>query len=90
MFAVLDLTPPRSLVVFNRRCQRVWEREHPGEGPRPYWKWEPSNCKLDELDAAKFCRVMEGRRGILFAGASLYRTIRQRFLVLRSRFPGDV
>ena len=34
----------------------------------PYWKWKPDNCRLDEVDAAKFCRVMEGRKGILFVG----------------------
>ncbi|CAM9571411.1 unnamed protein product [Ectocarpus sp. 8 AP-2014] len=37
----------------------------------PYWKWEPSACRLEEVDKAKFCRVMEGRKGLLFAGDSL-------------------
>ncbi|CAN0339444.1 unnamed protein product, partial [Pylaiella littoralis] len=44
---------------------------HEGEGPQPYWAWEPSACKLEEVDAAKFCRVMKGRKGLLFVGDSL-------------------
>lgn len=36
----------------------------------PYWKWEPSACRLEEVDEAKFCRVMKGRKGLLFAGES--------------------
>ncbi|CAN0202375.1 unnamed protein product, partial [Laminaria digitata] len=39
----------------------------------PYWKWKPDNCRLDEVDAAKFCIVMEGRKGLLFVGDSLTR-----------------
>ena len=64
------------LAVFDGSCERRWEKDHHGEGPRPYWMWEPLNCWLDELDAAKFCRVMEGRKGLLFAGACLI--LRQR------------
>eukprot|EP00903_Cladosiphon_okamuranus_P016384 g15109.t1 len=37
----------------------------------PYWTWEASNCRLEEVDIEKFCRVMEGRKGILFVGDSL-------------------
>lgn len=53
-----------------RRCDAVWEDEdHPGpKVPRPYWSWEPSNCTLDAVDEAKFCRVMEGRKGLLLVG----------------------
>lgn len=34
----------------------------------PYWKWTPQNCTLDDLDAEKFCHLVEGKKGILFVG----------------------
>lgn len=34
----------------------------------PYWSWEPSDCWLESVDAAKFCDIVEGRKGILFVG----------------------
>lgn len=37
----------------------------------PFWKWQPDNCRLEEVDAAKFCDVMEGRKGLLFVGEGL-------------------
>ncbi|CBN79344.1 conserved unknown protein [Ectocarpus siliculosus] len=55
-------------------CGKRWSAEHEGEEPvppMPYWKWEPSACRLEEVDEAKFCRVMKGRKGLLFAGDSL-------------------
>jgi len=47
----------------------IWDlNNHPG--PRPYWAWEPATCSLDSVDEAKFCQVMEGRKGLLLVGTS--------------------
>lgn len=44
---------------------------HPGpKVPRPYWAWEPAKCSLDAVNEAKFCRAMEGRKGLLLVGES--------------------
>lgn len=50
------------------KCADHWAKEHVGEGPQPYWTWEPSACTLDEVDSAKFCDVMKGRKGLLLVG----------------------
>lgn len=34
----------------------------------PFYDWEAEKCFLDTVDADKFCRVMEGRKGMLFVG----------------------
>ena len=34
----------------------------------PFYIWEAEHCLLDTVDADKFCRVMEGRKGLLFVG----------------------
>lgn len=34
----------------------------------PFYAWEAEKCFLDTVDADKFCRVMEGRKGLLFVG----------------------
>ena len=34
----------------------------------PYYIWEADECFLDTVDKEKFCAVMAGRKGILFAG----------------------
>lgn len=58
-----------SLYVWGgNRCNDIWTDKHGEEGPRPYWKWEPRNCRLEEVNAARFCRVMEGRKGLLLVG----------------------
>ena len=38
----------------------------------PYWTWQPSNCELDKVDADNFCRVMAGRKGLLFVGEGCF------------------
>lgn len=43
------------------------------EDPMPYYTWEPNRCLLDTVDEAKFCRVMEGRKGLLFVGEPFLR-----------------
>lgn len=50
------------------RCSSVWARQHPNKGPMPYFEWQPQECWLEKVDAAKFCHVMEGRKGLLFVG----------------------
>lgn len=62
----LSLFPMGSDDVY--RCSERWASEHEGNEIMPYWTWEASNCRLEEVDAEKFCRGMEGRKGILFAG----------------------
>lgn len=47
-----------------------WAKRHSGEGPMPYWEWQAEECWLEKVDASKFCRVMEGRKGLLFVGES--------------------
>lgn len=37
----------------------------------PFYAWEAETCFLDTVDADKFCRVMEGRKGMLFVGECL-------------------
>ncbi|CAB1096144.1 unnamed protein product [Ectocarpus sp. CCAP 1310/34] len=69
-----NFTGPWKTNRTEKRCSERWSAEHDGVGPvppMPYWKWEPSACRLEEVDEAKFCRVMEGRKGLLFAGDSL-------------------
>ncbi|CAM9583173.1 unnamed protein product, partial [Ectocarpus sp. 12 AP-2014] len=61
---------PWKKIKIEKRCSEIWLEEHKGQGPpppMPYWKWEPSACRLEEVDENKFCRVMEGREGLLFA-----------------------
>ena len=54
------------------RCQNKWDvQDHPvGCDTRPYWAWEPSKCSLDPVNKDKFCKVMEGRKGVLLVGES--------------------
>eukprot|EP00904_Undaria_pinnatifida_P012817 jgi/Undpi1/8666/HiC_scaffold_25.g11131.m1 len=54
-------------------CSQKWAEQHPGERPMPFSIWEADNCFLDTVTADKFCRVMEGRKGLLFVGDSLTR-----------------
>ena len=58
-------------VAGGNRCHDLWAKDHPGGRPRPYWNWEPTNCRLEDIDAAKFCRVMSGRKGLLLVGAQV-------------------
>eukprot|EP00903_Cladosiphon_okamuranus_P017591 g16203.t1 len=53
----------------------------------PYWKWEPSSCHLEDVDAERFCAVMEGRKGLLFVGDSLTgQMIDTLAIILRAEF----
>lgn len=56
---------------YRSMCADRWAKEHrEGDGPQPYWNWEPSACTLQEVDASKFCQVMKGRKGLLLVGGS--------------------
>ncbi|CAM9751170.1 unnamed protein product [Pylaiella littoralis] len=59
------------LPEMEQRCKVSWESDQRGAVPMPYWTWEASECRLNTVDAESFCRVMEGRKGILFVGDSL-------------------
>ena len=61
----LALPSSRGLVF---RCNKKWVEEHAGQGPMPYYTWEAEECFLDTVEKEKFCTVMAGRKGILFAG----------------------
>eukprot|EP00903_Cladosiphon_okamuranus_P011478 g10810.t1 len=54
-------------------CLREWiEEDHQeGGGDMPYYTWEAEDCSLETVDKDKFCRVMQGRKGLLFVGDSL-------------------
>ncbi|CAM9291210.1 unnamed protein product [Scytosiphon promiscuus] len=54
-------------------CSALWAARHPERGSRPYWRWEPANCRLEEVTADGFCGAMEGRKGLLLVGDSLTR-----------------
>ncbi len=54
--------------AFGCSCSALWALENPGAGSRPYWTWQPTRCELEEVTAAGFCRVMEGRKGLLLVG----------------------
>ncbi|CAM9720701.1 unnamed protein product, partial [Ectocarpus sp. 12 AP-2014] len=69
-----NFTGPWKTNPTEKRCRERWTDEHQGQAPlppMPYWKWEPSACRLEEVDKTKFCGVMEGRKGLLFVGDSL-------------------
>lgn len=51
-------------------CTALWAARHPGTS-RPYWSWEPANCRLEEITADGFCRAMEGRKGLLLVGGCM-------------------
>ncbi|CAM9638025.1 unnamed protein product [Ascophyllum nodosum] len=55
------------------KCNKKWVEEHAGQCPMPYYTWEAEECFLDTVEKEKFCTVMAGRKGILFAGDSLSR-----------------
>lgn len=50
------------------RCSEKWGKLHSSEGKMPYYEWQAEECRLEKVDAAKFCHVMKGRKGILFVG----------------------
>ncbi|CAN0116813.1 unnamed protein product [Scytosiphon promiscuus] len=52
-------------------CRKRWEKDHASEEPMPYYSWETKRCRLAEVDMEGFCRVMEGRKGLLIVGDSL-------------------
>lgn len=56
------------LMGMTNRCSEKWEKGHPSEGPMPYYEWKADKCLLEHVDEVKFCRVMEGRKGLLFVG----------------------
>ncbi|CAM9357325.1 unnamed protein product [Scytosiphon promiscuus] len=62
-----------SIAHFTESCDEKWSAEHDEAEIRPYWRWVPANCRLEEVDAARFCRMMEGRKGVLLVGDSLTR-----------------
>ncbi|CAB1104360.1 unnamed protein product [Ectocarpus sp. CCAP 1310/34] len=66
-----NFTGPWKINTLEGSCGERWSEEHQGQGhapPMPYWKWEPSACRLEEVDQISFCGVMEGRKGLLFVG----------------------
>ncbi|CAN0105017.1 unnamed protein product [Scytosiphon promiscuus] len=65
-----NFTGPWKTTRTEIRCSQAWAEEN-REGTMPYWSWEASECRLESVDAAKFCDVVEGRKGILFVGDSL-------------------
>lgn len=76
---VLGLGPFASLSALGRwgwvgpgmcssSCTALWASQHPRESSRPYWRWEPEKCTLEEFTAEGFCRAMEGRKGLLLVG----------------------
>ena len=56
---------------FYNKCKHGWDDIH--DTPQPYWKWEAEDCHLENMDKEKFCRVMNGRKGLLLVGDSLTR-----------------
>lgn len=69
LFAFYHLLWVRGCRVREGRCQERWAMEHSkSEGPMPYWIWEASNCWLERVDPDKLCRMMQGRKGIIFVG----------------------
>ncbi|CAN0037514.1 unnamed protein product [Ectocarpus fasciculatus] len=70
-------------------CYQTWAEHHGSEEPMPYYTWDAAECSLDDVDEEKFCRVMEGRKGILLVGervscASDYHVVRTLVSVLRA------
>ncbi|CAN0425103.1 unnamed protein product [Ectocarpus sp. 12 AP-2014] len=52
-------------------CYQKWAEHHGTEEPMPYYTWDAAECSLDDVDEEKFCRAMEGRKGILLVGDSI-------------------
>lgn len=52
------------------RCGIIWNKTHDGEEQMRYWPWEPTQCSLEVVDAAKLCRAtsMRGRKEVLIVG----------------------
>lgn len=66
--------PMRGLLTsrgsLSRRCDQSW-RKRKKDVEQPYWEWEPEGCYLESVNATKFCKVMENRKGILLVGESI-------------------